>query len=317
MMTAPLDIVVPFHAGDQNSAAALLNLILALDEGTSVRYTLRYADDPAALTVLPTIARFRDERDATLDHAPVSVPFPESLAASDPNQGPFEGNHAKRTPEQKRRIFLWNAVVYDCIQKFDRFLIVEPDCVILRNRWVAPFKSAWRMRSFPIIGHLKRGQINAQLTPTHFAGCSLYDGARLRTIPLLETFTTRLENPWWKLRNLPNTTGANNAFYGPVMSGYDLSYDYFLFALWFQQLTRSNNPLDWPLEALTSREDLVVCDFRSRLTPAQIFERYLGRISIIHGIKDDAARREALRAATLSRLPAHLATLEPRSYAAA
>lgn len=316
MTTAPLDIVIPFHAGDQNSAAALLQLILALDEGTSVRYTLRYADDPAALTILPTLNRFLDDRDATLDHAPISVPFPEALAASDPNQCPFEGNHAKRTPEQKRRIFCWNAVVYDCIQRFDRFLILEPDCVILRNHWAAPFKGAWGMRSFPIIGHLKRGQINGRMIPTHFAGCSLYDGARLRTLPLLSTFTERRENPWWKLRALPATTGANNAFYGPVMSGYDLSYDYFLFALAFQEMTGSDNPLEWPLESLQTREDLVVCDFRSKLTPSEMFARYLGRISFIHGVKDDAARREALRAAKLSQLPHHLALMDPSLAAA-
>lgn len=316
MTNTPLDIVIPFHAGDQHSAAALMNLILALDEGTSVRYTLRYADDTAALAILPTISRFLDERDATLDHAPLGVPFPDELAATDPNQGPFEGNHAKRTPEQKRRIFCWNAIVYECIRKLDRFLILEPDCVILKNRWAAPFKGAWRMRSFPIVGHLKRGEINAQLTPTHFAGCSLYDGAALRTLPLLESFTRRVENPWWKLRALPGTANANNAFYGPVMSGYDLSYDYFLFALYFRELTGLSNPLDWPLDALQSREDLVVCDFRSRLTPGEIFARHLGRTSILHGVKDDSVRREALRAATLSHIPNQLAFMD-RSFAAA
>lgn len=316
MTTSPLDIVIPFHAGDQNSAAALMNLILALDEGTSVRYLLRYADDTAKLAILPTISRFRDERDVTLDTTPLHIAFPAQLAASDPNQGPFEGNHARRTPEQKQRIFCWNAVVYEAIQRFDRFLILEPDCVILKNRWAAPFKGAWRMRQFPIVGHLKRGLVNAQNTPTHFAGCSLYDAARLRTLPLLESFTRRTENPWWQLRDLPGTTNANNAFYGPVMSGYDLSYDYFLFALYFRELTGSNNPLDWPLESLQSREDLVVCDFRSRLTTTELFTRHLGRTSILHGIKDDAARREALLAATLGRLTNHLAVLDPSLAAA-
>lgn len=316
MTTSPLDIVIPFHAGDQNSAASLMSLILELDEGTNVRYTLRYADSTAALTIIPTISRFLDERDATLDHAPLSVPFPEALAATDPNQGPFEGNHAKRTPDQKRRIFCWNATLYECIQKLDRFLILEPDCVILKNRWAAPFKGAWRMRQFPIIGHLKRGQINGQLMPTHFAGCSLYDGARLRDLPLLESFSRRTENPWWKLRALPNTANANNAFYGPVMSGYDLSYDYFLFALSFRELTGSDNPLEWPLEALESREDLVVCDFRSRLSTAEIFARYLSRVSIMHGIKDDNVRREALRSAKLGHVAQHLATLDPSLIAA-
>ena len=88
---------------------------------------------------------------------------------------------------------------------------------------------------------------------------------------------------------------ANNCFWGPVFSGYDISYDYFLFGLYWKEKTGCNDPYEWPLDIIVDNKDLIYCDFHSKLKGEEILERYTGRLPVMHGIKNDEIRRMMIR----------------------
>jgi hypothetical protein len=291
-----LNVVLNFHKADQFSARLILELLMSLEEGIETHYYLQYGDDESTIAIQDTLSRFLKEKKSVLSTKLPEITIPQELIENDPNQQSFEGNHTYKNQVQKHKILQWNLAVFKYIHQLDHFLMLEPDCLLLKDNWAQPIYQAYLDRKQPIVGHLKRGKIADQFIPTHFAGCSLYDGIALRKLPLETYFYERYDNPWWPLRDRPGTTTANNAFLGPAFSGYDISYDYFLYALYFRELTGSNNPFDWPSNCLESREDLIVCDFRSRLTIDEIFEKYYGKISFLHGVKDDAARHAVLRA---------------------
>jgi len=290
-----LNVVLNFHQADQFSARILLELLMALEEGIETHYYLQYGDRESTLKIQETLSRFCSQKTATLSTTLPNISIPPEWIENDPNQHSYAGNHTCKNSIQKQKIFQWNLSIFKYIHQLDHFLAIEPDCLFLKQQWAQPIYQAFLDRKQPIMGHLKQGTIDHQLVPTHFAGCSVYDGLTLRQLPLERYFSERYENPWWSLRDRPGTTTANNAFVGPVFSGYDVSYDYFLYALYLRELTGSNNPLDWTNQCLESREDLIVCDFRSRLTIETILEQYYGKVPLLHGVKDDAARQVVLR----------------------
>ena len=295
IMNTHMNVVLPFHKGDQRSAQLLLEILSSVDDGIDATYYLQYGGALETLELNETIERLKTSRKVVLTNELPDIQVPQALSNDDPNQYPFAGNHTLRSPESKHKILQWNLVIFKYITQLEHFLVIEPDCIVLRDQWLRLIFEGWRQRAMPIFGHLKQGKIGNKMWPTHFAGCSVYNGAALRSLPLEKYFFERYDNPWWPLRSFPDTETANNAFWGPAFSGYDISYDYFLFALYFRELTGSNNPDDWPLESLESCEELILCDFRSRLTTAQILHTHFGKLPLLHGVKDDAARHAVLR----------------------
>jgi hypothetical protein len=290
-----MNVVLNFHKGDQQSAKCLLELLLLLKEGVDCTYHLQYGSHPDTLTIGDTINKFLSEKHAFLSTDLPDITVPQEMIDKDPNLQQFTGNYAVRTKAQKWSIFQWNLCVYKHIQALESFLMMEPDCVLLKDNWLQEIVSAWQQNEMPIFGHVKKGQIRGKPIPTHWAGCSVYNSIELRKLPLLRMFCERYENPWWKYRNDPGTTTANNCFYGPVVSGYDVSYDYFLFALYFKETTGFNDPMQWPLDKLKSREDLIFCDFKSKLTADQIEQKYYGHLPLLHGVKSDEIRERLIK----------------------
>jgi hypothetical protein len=288
--TKTAHVVLTFHKGDQVSARNLLELLLAVDEGVPCRYHLQYGSNIDTLRIGPTILKFMNAKQTEFSTNLPDVPIPREMIDNDLNLHSYEGNHATRTKAQKWSIFQWNLCVYKYIQMLDSFLMMEPDCVVLKEGWLHDILIGNEDNRMPIFGHIKQGMITGKPMFTHWAGCSLYNGKELRKMPLLKMFTERLENPWWKYRNEPGTTIANNCLYGPVISGYDVSYDYFLFALHFMEKTGDNDPTHWPLEELTNRDDLIFCDFRSSMTTNQIITKFLEKLPLMHGVKKNGAR---------------------------
>lgn len=290
-----VNVVLNFHRKDQQSAAALLSLLMTVPEGVTCKYYLQYGDDESSLEIKDVLTKFMQSKSAEFSNKLPDIRVPDEFIDHDPNLLSYDGNHALRSTEQKRAICQWNLCVFKYIQLLDDFLVIEPDCVILKKNWLKDiFAEYWKSDS-PVFGHLKKGMIGNSLVPTHWAGCSVYNGKKLRELPLAHHFFNRYDNPWWPYRNSPGTTNANNAFYGPVFSGYDVSYDYFLFALYWREKTGSNNPADWPLGTLVDRSDLIFCDFHSALTANEIMSRYAGKLPLMHGVKHDEIRHRMRR----------------------
>jgi len=289
------NVVLNFHKNDQHSAKILLELLMAVDEGTDCEYYLQYGNNVNTLTIYKTVLKFMDQKNATLSTELPDIKVPKEMIDNDPNLLTYEGNHAIRNRGQKKSILQWNLCVFKYINLLDSFLMMEPDCVILRNGWLKDIYSAWENYEGPVFGHLKKGLIENQYVPTHWAGCSLYDCTKLRKLPLEDYFQKRYPNPWWKYRNKEGTVTADNCFYGPVISGYDVSYDYFLFALYWKETTGVNDPYKWPLETFKDRSDLIFCDFRTKMQSGEIFERFADKLSMMHGVKNDDVREMMLK----------------------
>jgi FkbM family methyltransferase len=289
------NVVLIFHKGDQRSVQLLLETLVSIDDGLEATYYLQYGDALDTLEIGETLERLKSTRKVVLTNELPNIRIPEAMIVDDPNQQAFGGNHTRQPPEVKWKILQWNLALFKYLIEVDNFLVIEPDCLVLKEHWLRDIFEGWIRTPAPIFGHLKRGRIAGKSVPTHFAGCSVYDCKTLQKLPLERYFFERYQNPWWPLRLLPDTSTANNAFWGPAFSGYDISYDYFLYALYLRESTGSNNPRDWPEDSLTSREDLILCDFRSQLTTDQIVARYYGRLPLLHGVKDDVPRHRVLR----------------------
>ncbi len=298
-----MNVVLNFHKGDQLSAKLMLELFMAAEEGIDCTYYLQYGGEPISLTISDTILKFFSKKRAYFSNDLPDIKVPESMIKQDPNLLQYPEisklsptkNHWWQSRARKLKVLQWNLCVYKYINALDSFLIVEPDAVILKHGWLKEIYEGWIKDDTPIFGHLKKGKINGKYIPTHWAGSSVYDCNKLRALPLEKYFYERYPNPWWQYISQPDTTLANNCFWGPMFSGYDVSYDYFLFGLYWKEKTGSNNPSDWSLDKLTSREDLILCDWDSKMRPSDIIQRYSGKLSMLHGVKGDEIREIMLQ----------------------
>ena len=290
-----INVVLNFHKGDQHSAGLLLKLLMVVDEGIDCRYYLQYGDEIATLEIWKIICKFADQKQTYISTEFPEIKIPQEMIDNDPNLVDWEGNHTRRSRVQKQRHLAWNLCVFKHILMLDSFLIIEPDTVVLKHGWLNDIYAGSQDYDGPIMGHLKKGKIRNEYIPTHWAGCSVYDSKKLRELPLRDYFFKRYPNPWWKYRNEEGTVLANNCFWGPAFSGYDISYDYFLFALYWKEKTGYNDPYQWPLNKIVNRRDLIFCDFNSRLGAGEIFDRFAGKLPLMHGIKSDKIRKKLIR----------------------
>ncbi|WP_243544290.1 hypothetical protein [Pseudodesulfovibrio tunisiensis] len=292
-----MHVVLNFHRKDQHSARLLLELLMSVDEGTEALYHLQYGNVPESLEIADTVTRFMERRNAVFCTDWPEDPVPEAMRRDDPNleflsrEGGVGRNYA-----QKQSILWWNLCLHKYIQCLDEpFLIIEPDCVVLKHGWLRDIEDAFRQDGGPVFGHLKEGMVCGKSMPTHWAGCSVYDPVKLRELPLERHFSERYDNPWWQYADHPESTGANNFFYGPVISSYDVSWDYFIFALYWRERTGSNDPMDWPSREHPNRDDLIRCEFKTQRTPENVIRTFADRLPLFHGAKDDRTRELAIR----------------------
>ncbi|MGD2133708.1 MAG: FkbM family methyltransferase [Maricaulaceae bacterium] len=82
-----------------------------------------------------------------------------------------------------------------------------------------------------------------------------------------------------------------------MFSGYDISFDYFLYAHLQKKRHGHARPLEWETSSLQNRGDLILCDFRSRKSIDEIFRTLYGKLPVLHGVKDDAARHAVIKRA--------------------
>lgn len=294
-------VVIPFHSGDQFSAQLLIENILSFDSGMDDRllFRLQFDRPKSECQILDSVERLSRRFSVEFEETLPEVQVEPTFKTNDPNSTKIDEMHTVRSPEVKDRILSWNRAVYAAIQTLDRFVIIEPDCIILKDNWADDIFAAAQkgLANFPIFGHLKTGLIGGQDIATHFAGCSVYDGQALRQLITDEVFQNRYPNPWWKLRHNNPTERAGNCFWGPQFSGYDISFDYFLYAHLQRDIHAHDRPLDWGLDHLVDGQDIILCDFHSRKTIDEILGKYFGHQPVIHGIKDDAVRHAVIKRA--------------------
>lgn len=285
-----MNVIIPFHKRDQASAEYLLHVLMQTGEGTGCKYWLQYGDHVATLNMEDTLLEFCNSRQAVFSNTLPDIRIPEKMISEDPNLLDYGQPHTRRSKFRKWKHLQWNLCLYKYINLLDSFLILEPDSVILKDGWLADIEDGFRNSVLPVYGHLKYGQIDGRKYPTHWAGSSVYNSRELRKLDLEKYFYERFNNPWWPLRNRPGTRTANNCFWGPLFSGYDISYDYFIYALYWITRSGSENPDDWPDTGNEDASQHIICDFNTRLDTQEIVERYFGSLSLFHGAKSDTVR---------------------------
>jgi len=290
-----MNVVLNFHKGDQMSAKLLLELLLVLDEGIDCTYYLQYGDPVSTIEIRDTLTKFLSRKNARFSNELPNITVPQEMISNDPNALKYEGNHTNRSRSQKMSMFGWNLCVFKYIYALDSFLMIEPDCCILKQNWLREIYEDYRNYSGPIFGHLKRGKIRGEYVPTHWAGCSIYNSEELRKLPLERYFYERYENPWWRYRNEKDTEMANNCFWGPAFSGYDITYDYFLFGLYWREKTGINDPFHWPTNDIEDKQNFIFCDFKTKLSADEIFDKFADRLPLMHGIKSDEIRHRMIK----------------------
>lgn len=294
-------VVIPFHAGDQKSAQLVIENILSLESGmdSDLEFRLQFDSSHSTCEILDTVDRLNARFPVQFLERLPEIPVPREFRDNDPNGPRIDERHTVRTKETKERIFCWNRAVFGAIRNLDFFVVIEPDCVILKDGWAKAIfdASSAGLRAFPIFGHLKTGLIGGRQVPTHYAGCSVYDGARLRELIDESVFQVRYDNPWWPLRWEEPTELAGNCYWGPAFSGYDISFDYFLYAHLQRQRSGHGRPLDWTTSDLSDGRDVIRCEFRSRRSTDSIIGEHFGRLPVLHGVKDDAARHVVIKKA--------------------
>lgn len=292
-----MHVVLNFHRKDQHSAQSLLELLMEVDEGTSATYHLQYGNISDSLEISNTIVRFLEKKDARFSTDWPQDPVPDHMREDDPNLEYLKQcEHPGRDYAQKQSVMFWNLCIYKYMLALDQpFLIIEPDCVVLKHGWLKDIEDGFRQTGGPVFGHLKEGMVGGKPVPTHWAGCSVYDPLELRKLPFEKYFSERYENPWWPLRALPGSTHANNYFYAPLISSYDVSWDYFVFALYWKEKTGSNDPMDWPTETFPDRSDLIRCEFKTQRSPENVIDTFADKLPLFHGAKDDKTRELARR----------------------
>ena len=290
-----MNVVLNFHKGDQMSAKLLLELLLVVDEGIDCTYYLQYGDSTSTIKISDTLTKFLSRKNAHFSNELPNITIPQEMISNDPNSLKYEGNHRIRSTTFKMSMLGWNLCVFKYIYALDSFLMIEPDCCILKQNWLREIYEDYRNYSGPIFGHLKRGKIRGEYMPTHWAGCSIYNSEELRNLPLERYFYERYENPWWRYRNEKDTEMANNCFLGPAFSGYDITYDYFLFGLYWREKTGTNDPFHWPINDIEDEQHLIFCDFKTKLSADEIFDKFADRLPLMHGIKSDEIRHRMIK----------------------
>ncbi len=270
-----LDIVLMVCEETQYSARTLLELLMTFDAGVATHYHLHYADLESTLTIQESLSRFCASKSVT-----VSIE-------------PMEGGS-----QLANRIRQQNLTLIHSIQQLDHFLAIAPDCVILKHQWAVPFIQVIALSHQPILGRLESEVVGSQTLPTHMSRCALYSGTMLRALPLESLIEHGMENPWRALGDRPALSSdllTSGALAADRFTIDQVSYDYWLFALYFRELTGSNHPQDWPLDSLENLNDLISSGDRPSLTINDILEQYFNQLPILYGIQDDGARQAVLR----------------------
>jgi FkbM family methyltransferase len=253
-----LNVVLNFHRANQFSARMLLELLMSFNEGIETRYYLRYDDLEETLNIQETLEAFLQQKRSEIFCSPDGIDQEHGL--------------------KRNRSFLQS------IHQFDAFLWIEADCVVLQQSWAKLIYDAFLSRKQPFVGQVHQLTVEGCSIATHFSRCAIYDGAALRRLPVEEFFSGE-SNPWKILGDCLNIRLPH--YLTTLFNADQTPFEYLLFALYFQNLTGSQNPQDWPTNCLTDRADLILNRNCSSLSDAEVVEAYLNRLPILYGVGNE------------------------------
>ncbi len=179
-------------------------LLMVLEEGVDTRYHLHYEDNESTLMIRETVMSFLSKKPASfswdaVDNVPdalnsVSVESDVTVDAKISTLSREIGNAGASIKIRKQSLFKF-------IQELELFLVLSPDCVVLKHRWASAIYDALLNQSYPII----IGGSNQTQSIGDDAVCiddmpAIYDALALRRILSEESFVDSIADiPWRSL----------------------------------------------------------------------------------------------------------------------
>lgn len=155
MKTTNLTVVIPFHSGDLKLAQELISWIVEI--GLYKSHSLLIAFDSAvAPQAAIEMAKQAKPRFNTVWAVPINVP-PQ-------RQGWIAGSDY---------MFLQIAKYIQQHTKFP-FLWLEPDCIPLRQSWLADLSESYAMTPMRYMGTIIKQNTQPELPREHMTGCGIY-----------------------------------------------------------------------------------------------------------------------------------------------
>ncbi|MGB3492755.1 MAG: FkbM family methyltransferase [Elainellaceae cyanobacterium] len=300
-----LSVVLSFCSSNQASVQTLLVLLASLYEGIPVQYHLYYTDPEATLTIQAGLDAFSQVRAVEVFIGTAWVQEKSGAESTSRSLRSHPSDEPYSSEPENGDIARDNHLLLHCIQTYDQFLWLDPSCVILKQAWLRDLYHAFIRRKHPFIGHLKTDRFGTQSFPTHLSSYALYDGAALRSLHLQTCFELTYTNPWKALypssqSQIAGSTSQSSPLSKDTWTIDDTPLGYLLVARYFEKLTLSSDPQDWPLSRLDSHEELIHSGIpdaaiATEADPAFTVEAFVARHyksqPIIQGIRNNAVRQ--------------------------
>ncbi|WP_416672048.1 FkbM family methyltransferase [Egbenema bharatensis] len=262
-----LNVILDIHSADQYAALLILELLLSLDEGMEVHYYLQYGDSKSSFASQAVFSKFLKQK--------------QVKCLDDPLHPGQQARKLKQCdhPVTSTEILSWNQLILQGLQQLNHFLVIDSSCVPLSRGWARTIYEAYLRRKQPIVGQVNQWKLSHTASALCFSKYAIYDCSVFKKLPIEQYFFEPRPNPWWSLRD---RLDADPVLLTPTLAGWSTPIEYWLFSLYFQSLTGSDNPLDWPTNCLENRNDLVVD--APRITIRQLFEEYYNKAPMIGGV---------------------------------
>lgn len=266
---SPVDVIVDLAQDTPGRAALLLETLLALDEGMPCRYRFRLDWEPLHASVQALLPDFLLRKNAVLERVTLELPFPQEALDADPEE--HEGQRFEpNASSTKQAWFRRNLSLLQAVEGSDEFVYLLPESAPLKANWLAMLVEAGRKSGKPVLACPRRLRVAGGYLMCGWSSLGWFKGVELRALPLRKFFTRRMENPWAALGRFDaQSQGPGVCLVGRWLSGYDVPFDYLLFALYGSEIV-GGGPTAWAEALDPGEEQLVVRDTRDDWRPPHL-----------------------------------------------
>jgi len=243
-MKKPIPIVVDITIGDQNKAKEALETLLILDEGINYEYLIQIGNRRYEPELHELILQFIGKKKSTVSYDLPHIKFPQELVDKECHQARRD-NSFQISAGTKKNWFLTNLVILKSFGMFDRFVLLTPDAIITRNHWLKNIIQFEAQNNFPFLGFFRKVKMDDRYIKCGWSSVGLYDSHIFRQLFIKERFAERIRNPWKVERPEGHVWQSNYCLGQDWLSGFDLPLGYYLFALYCQHITKSDDPVRW------------------------------------------------------------------------
>ncbi len=241
-----IDVVVDLSLASNTMAALLLEGLLAAREGAPCKYHLWL---PNGRLDIATQAHFRDLLE-TRDCIVCSpgeigdIQFPQELIGQEIQNN--ASDLARRRSVAKKNWFRGNLAVLHAIEHFDEFVFLSTGSLPSCQDWLGRLVEAGERSSIPVLGEFRKLRWKGTSYNCGWGMTGWFNGKVLRQLPLRNSFSQRLPNPWQPfVAQEERASGPGFCLSGDWLSAFDVPMDYLLFTLYCNEKESSFSPLDW------------------------------------------------------------------------